>query len=286
AENNFSWVEPTAWACLALLAAGCESHERVQEGRRMLLDRAMDEGGINYGNRRILGRLLEPIPGPTALMLLALQGHEHPRITVGVKYLLTQLNCGALEHLCWMKLALDVHRELPGIADTLPSLDDAIAAANDRRRHTAWLRPAPLREALTALALGTQHRNFFKLAAKPKAAEVAPVEDARTASLGQRFGKWFRGLAVKAAGQLRQLPELSGVHIAKAPSYDADLTAILQVQFEHFRAKTPLKDKRVVLKPNLVEYHRDKVINTDPRFVSAVIELCKREGTREIIVAE
>ena len=48
----------------------------------------------------------------------------------------------------------------------------------------------------------------------------------------------------------------------------------------------PLPGKRVVLKPNLVEYHRDKVINTNPQFVAAVIELCKREGAAEIIVAE
>jgi uncharacterized protein (DUF362 family) len=48
----------------------------------------------------------------------------------------------------------------------------------------------------------------------------------------------------------------------------------------------PLKGRRVVLKPNLVEYHRDKVINTDPRVVAAAIELCKREGAAEVIVAE
>ena len=41
-----------------------------------------------------------------------------------------------------------------------------------------------------------------------------------------------------------------------------------------------------MLKPNLVEYHRDKVINTNPHVVAAVIELCKREGAGEIIVAE
>ncbi|MBI3409326.1 MAG: DUF362 domain-containing protein [Planctomycetes bacterium] len=286
AENNFSWVEPTAWACLALRAAGHENQQRVQEGLQMLLDRAMDEGGINYGNRRILGRLLEPIPGPTALMLLALQGRDQPRITAAAGYLLTQTSCGDLEHLCWMKLALDAHRTLPGVEQALPGLDAAIAAAYERRRQTPWLRPAPLREALTALALGTERKNFFKLAAKSQAAAVVPVDGSRQASLGQRFGKWFRGLAVKAAGQLRQLPEFSGIHIARAPNYDSDLTAILQQQFDPFRAKTPLKDKRVVLKPNLVEYHRDKVINTDPRVVSAVIELCKREGAREIIVAE
>jgi uncharacterized protein (DUF362 family) len=48
----------------------------------------------------------------------------------------------------------------------------------------------------------------------------------------------------------------------------------------------PLAGKRVVLKPNLVEYHRDKVINTDPRVIAAVIELCKSEGAAEVSVAE
>ena len=48
----------------------------------------------------------------------------------------------------------------------------------------------------------------------------------------------------------------------------------------------PVAGKRVVLKPNLVEYNRDKVINTDPRFVDAVIQLFKNEGAAEIIVAE
>jgi uncharacterized protein (DUF362 family) len=48
----------------------------------------------------------------------------------------------------------------------------------------------------------------------------------------------------------------------------------------------PLAGKRVVLKPNLVEYHRDKVINTDPRVVAAAIELCQREGAAGVVVAE
>ena len=38
-------------------------------------------GGINYGNRQVLGSMTEPIPGPTAVMLLALQGHDEPRVT-------------------------------------------------------------------------------------------------------------------------------------------------------------------------------------------------------------
>jgi uncharacterized protein (DUF362 family) len=40
------------------------------------------------------------------------------------------------------------------------------------------------------------------------------------------------------------------------------------------------------LKPNLVEWHKGKVINTNPKLVGAVIALCKREGAAEITVAE
>jgi len=38
AENTFSWVEPTAWACLALRRAGQGDHPRVREGQELLLD--------------------------------------------------------------------------------------------------------------------------------------------------------------------------------------------------------------------------------------------------------
>src|SRR5262249_54391903 len=38
AVGNFSWVEPTAWACLALQRAGLGAEARVGEGQRLLLD--------------------------------------------------------------------------------------------------------------------------------------------------------------------------------------------------------------------------------------------------------
>jgi uncharacterized protein (DUF362 family) len=85
---------------------------------------------------------------------------------------------------------------------------------------------------------------------------------------------------------IRPLPQLSAVHIARADGYDAPLADILAKQFEHFRSVVPLAGKRVVLKPNLVEYRREKVINTDPRVIDAVITLCKREGAAEVVVAE
>src|SRR5262249_585741 len=150
-------------ACLALRRAGQGDHPRVQEGLRLLLDRASDEGGINYGNREVLGRRTDPIPGPTALMLLALQGREHPRISAAVAWLQRQTESDDLEHLCWAKLALDVHRNQPGVEAVLPLLDERILAGQETRAATPWVRPAPVRRALSALALATERRNVFRL---------------------------------------------------------------------------------------------------------------------------
>ena len=285
AENNFSWVEPTAWACLAMRRFGQIEQPRVQEGLKLLVDRAMDTGGVNYGNRRILDKILDPIPGPSALMLLALQGRAHPRIDAAVQYLLAELKTDDLEHLGWAKLALDLHRDQPGVPEALAKLDERIQAAIVERQRKPWVGRSNARLAVTVLALGAELRNFFKLPeTAPTTTVVIPQE--KSASLGQRVGAWFRGMALKGASNLRQLPEFSAVHIARATDYDGDLVSILQTQYQSFRERAPLKDKRVVLKPNLVEYHRDKVINTNPKFIGAVIELCKREGAAEVIVAE
>ena len=55
------------------------NHPRVAEGIRVVLDRALAQGGWNYGNTSVFGRQLRPQPGPTGLALLALAAHasEH-----------------------------------------------------------------------------------------------------------------------------------------------------------------------------------------------------------------
>src|SRR5205085_12637883 len=112
------------WAGLALRRVGQADHLRVTEGLNLRLDRSSDEGGINYGNRRILGLITEPIPGPTALMLLALQGRGHePRVAAAVRYLIQQSATDDLEHLCWIKVALEAHRDQPAVEELLPKLD-------------------------------------------------------------------------------------------------------------------------------------------------------------------
>ncbi|MCB9780114.1 MAG: DUF362 domain-containing protein [Alphaproteobacteria bacterium] len=54
--------------------------------------------------------------------------------------------------------------------------------------------------------------------------------------------------------------------------------------FPAFLAK--VKGSSVVLKPNLVEVHPDRPINTDPRFIVAVAESLLRAGAKQVTVAE
>ncbi len=76
-HGTSSWVEPTAHALIALGRKGRSEPrvaERVEMGKRMLLERRCRDGGWNYGNRRVLGADLPSHPETTALALMALDG--------------------------------------------------------------------------------------------------------------------------------------------------------------------------------------------------------------------
>ncbi|MGD9645002.1 MAG: hypothetical protein AB7U73_04770 [Pirellulales bacterium] len=73
-ESTHSWLEPTAWAVLALRATGNADHPRTSEGLRLLEDRLLPTGGANYGNTSVLGQMLRPHIEPTGLALMALAG--------------------------------------------------------------------------------------------------------------------------------------------------------------------------------------------------------------------
>ncbi len=83
--HTFSWVEPTAWCLLALktwarrTALEAEARARVDEGERLLLDRACEGGGWNYGNAAVFEQDLRPYVPTTALALLALQDRRGTR---------------------------------------------------------------------------------------------------------------------------------------------------------------------------------------------------------------
>lgn len=93
AMGTASWVEPTAYALVALKAHGLRENERVKEGEAFLFDRACYDGGWNYGNKEVLGVRLEAMPTVTAYALLALQDcdHQHEVIRKSLAYLESEL---------------------------------------------------------------------------------------------------------------------------------------------------------------------------------------------------
>jgi hypothetical protein len=94
APGTASWVEPTAYALIALKAHGLHAHERVKEGEAYLLDRACYDGGWNYGNKEVFGVKLEAMPTVTAYALLALQDcdREQAVIAKSLAYLERELD--------------------------------------------------------------------------------------------------------------------------------------------------------------------------------------------------
>jgi hypothetical protein len=73
-EQTHSWLEPTAMSVLALRRSNEADHPRVKEGISLILDRAIPDGGWNFGNNIVFGRSLRPKPAPTGMALLALSG--------------------------------------------------------------------------------------------------------------------------------------------------------------------------------------------------------------------
>lgn len=76
-----SWVEPTAFALLALEECDGallpkQAQERVEMGVKLLYDRMCPGGGWNCGNPRVYGVDGEPLMLPTSWALLALRNRE------------------------------------------------------------------------------------------------------------------------------------------------------------------------------------------------------------------
>ena len=87
-EGTHSWVEPTAYAVMALRAKSQTAHPRAREGVQLLLDRTIPGGGWNYGNSKVLGNTLRPFPETTGLVLCALAGETRDvRIDESIAFL-------------------------------------------------------------------------------------------------------------------------------------------------------------------------------------------------------
>ncbi|HLJ47403.1 MAG TPA: DUF362 domain-containing protein [Bryobacteraceae bacterium] len=80
----------------------------------------------------------------------------------------------------------------------------------------------------------------------------------------------------------------SAVAVLRADSYTKDLVSPI---LGGIRACSPqladyVKGRRVLLKPNLVEFDSNTAINTDPRFVMAAYEVFRTLGAAEVMIAE
>jgi uncharacterized protein (DUF362 family) len=79
-------------------------------------------------------------------------------------------------------------------------------------------------------------------------------------------------------------PKQSRVAILKSLNYQSDLLSPILDGIKAFGLA--ITGKRVLLKPNLVEYEKDTVINTHPAVVGAAVEAFLRLGAREVRVGE
>jgi uncharacterized protein (DUF362 family) len=76
----------------------------------------------------------------------------------------------------------------------------------------------------------------------------------------------------------------AAVSVMRAPSYGPVLSSIVHDIFTLHRLD--VRGKRVVVKPNLVEFSADAPINTHPALVKAVVDELEARGAARVIVAE
>jgi uncharacterized protein (DUF362 family) len=86
------------------------------------------------------------------------------------------------------------------------------------------------------------------------------------------------------AADFPPLPAASDVLLLAAPRYDGNLADVIGRGLRELGL--PLGGKRVLLKPNMVEYESGTIINTHPLVVAATADAMLRAGAREVVVGE
>jgi uncharacterized protein (DUF362 family) len=74
------------------------------------------------------------------------------------------------------------------------------------------------------------------------------------------------------------------VAVLPAPDYDGRLLDVVRQGLELLALD--VRGKRVVLKPNLVEFDPASAINTSPALIAATVEVLRSRGAGEVLVAE
>ncbi len=170
-EGNSSWIEPTAYALIALKLAmsqhdsGLASFtKRIRDAEALLFDTMCEGGGWNYGNNRVLGVNLRPYLSTTALTLVALQGCEenekaHKAIQQSLNYIKASVSHElSVLSLAWSIICLDIYG-----GETAPLCASLYSLQKD---NGSWEDNACL-TALSLLALKTKEgRNPFQIKEK------------------------------------------------------------------------------------------------------------------------
>jgi uncharacterized protein (DUF362 family) len=119
-------------------------------------------------------------------------------------------------------------------------------------------------------------RQFLGTVAAGVAAGAVLAPLATRTSRQERETRWGRDAYVK--------PPRSRVAVLRADAYDDRLDRVLRDGLALF--PLDVAGRRVVLKPNLVEFDPAGVINTHPLLVAAAARVFRSLGAREVVVAE
>ena len=124
-------------------------------------------------------------------------------------------------------------------------------------------------------------RNFLRLAALTVIGLGAVIIHRRTSPVG--FVNYFRWMA--RGIRQRLFGTSSVVALGECPTYDTNLLACLRSLWQH--AEMPnVRGKRVLVKPNLVDYIDDHPATTAPQVVGAIIDLLLELGADKVVVGD
>ncbi len=76
----------------------------------------------------------------------------------------------------------------------------------------------------------------------------------------------------------------SDVAILPASGYDLDFSDVIARGLRLLRVD--VRNKKILLKPNLVEFERDRAINTHPAVIAGAAQALLRAGARRVVIAE
>lgn len=130
-----SWIEPTAHGLVALRRAnpaGSKAARRLRLGQAMILERRCEDGGWNYGNRKVYNVAVPSYPETTGLALLGAQGMAGLELTRRRTLEMWRARPRGLGR-AWLTIGMQCHgweHELAGVMDeSLPPGGDLTLAA-------------------------------------------------------------------------------------------------------------------------------------------------------------